>query len=166
MTDITPPLKELIASLRAVHAAGTDGLTKLGAIIRDLEWHAAQSVVTSNPLPSPKPEERERRKQSSAHANERRAEITARKKAALAKLAEDEPEPAQPIAPIEERSVFTATDKDYEPIVADFDQIQVWAFARGAKFDSWDDLPGINRRRERIGLPDFARKYPTKGVRG
>jgi len=50
-----------------------------------------------------------------------------------------------------------------EPIAADFEQVRRWAAERGAAFGSWDDLPEINRRRERLGLATFKRVFGPRG---
>jgi hypothetical protein len=46
-----------------------------------------------------------------------------------------------------------------EPIAADFEQVRRWAAERGIVFASWDDLPAVNRRRERLGLAAFKRDF-------
>ncbi len=50
-----------------------------------------------------------------------------------------------------------------QPIAADFDQVQTWAVQRGMSFGVWDDLPAVNARRVRLGLPPFKREFPVKG---
>lgn len=43
-------------------------------------------------------------------------------------------------------------------IAADFGTILKFAMTRGLKFESWDDLPRVNRKREDLNLPTYARK--------
>jgi hypothetical protein len=50
-----------------------------------------------------------------------------------------------------------------EPIAADITAVRAWAGQRGLPFLSWDDLPRVNDRRERLGLPAFKRDYPQRG---
>lgn len=51
------------------------------------------------------------------------------------------------------------------PVAADFEQVRRWAGeGRGIVFASWDDLPLVNRCRERLGLAMFKRDF-TRGRR-
>jgi hypothetical protein len=52
------------------------------------------------------------------------------------------------------------------PISADFEQVRRWAAERGVQFGDWDDLPAVNSRRERLGLPSFKREFAMIGRRG
>ena len=52
-----------------------------------------------------------------------------------------------------------ATEDDFEPIEADFNTVRRWAAVRGMPFKDWNDLPGINKRREEFELAPFKRKF-------
>ena len=45
------------------------------------------------------------------------------------------------------------------PIEADLATIHAWSVQRGIPCTTWDDLPGVNRKREQLGLPTFKRKF-------
>lgn len=53
-----------------------------------------------------------------------------------------------------------------EPVFAGFEAVRRWAGERGLTFEAWDDLPVVNSKRERLGLPRFKREFGTKGVFG
>lgn len=53
---------------------------------------------------------------------------------------------------------------DYVPIEVDLDQVRTWASQRGLQFRDWDDLPGVNRKREQLGQATFKRKLPGRSV--
>jgi hypothetical protein len=63
-------------------------------------------------------------------------------------------------------------DADYErpdcywdPVEATLEDVADWAASENMMFRSWDDLPAINARRERLYLAPYCRWYPTKGRR-
>jgi hypothetical protein len=45
-------------------------------------------------------------------------------------------------------------------ISADFETISHWAGERGMTFKTWEDLPAVNERRERLRQPLFKRELP------
>jgi hypothetical protein len=53
-----------------------------------------------------------------------------------------------------------------EAIAMGFDHVAAWGAQRGISFNSWDDLPAINARRDRLQLSPFKREFPMKGRRG
>lgn len=53
-----------------------------------------------------------------------------------------------------------------EPVFAGFEHVRSWAGQRGVPFQTWDDLPAVNSRRERLGLPRFKREFATRGAFG
>ena len=72
-------------------------------------------------------------------------------------LADQRPAPAAQTRDEIMRLVATA------PVAAGFEQVQAWAVQRGISFGIWDDLPAVNARRVRLGLPPFKREFPVKG---
>lgn len=46
-----------------------------------------------------------------------------------------------------------------EPILVDLAAVATWSGPRGLPCQTWDDLPAINRKREQLGLPRFARAF-------
>jgi hypothetical protein len=56
------------------------------------------------------------------------------------------------------------SEHDYEPIEVYASDVRAWAMRHGMDFRGWDDLPAVNRLRERDGLRTFKRKFaPTRG---
>lgn len=53
-----------------------------------------------------------------------------------------------------------------EPVFAGFEHIRRWAGERGLPFATWDDLPAVNSKRERLGMARFKREFAAKGVFG
>jgi hypothetical protein len=53
-----------------------------------------------------------------------------------------------------------------EPQDATYDQVARWAGQRGIAFLGWDDLPRVNRQRERHGLATFRRWFQPRGIIG
>ena len=74
----------------------------------------------------------------------------------LTRKAIDQPKAAASIPPRAKVDWLPAID-------ADFDQIALWAAARGVAFKEWDDLPKVNDTRERLGQPRFKRRFALKG---
>lgn len=48
---------------------------------------------------------------------------------------------------------------DFEPVKRDFNTIVRWATQRNLTFRTWEDLPAINKMRERLELAPFERLY-------
>lgn len=49
------------------------------------------------------------------------------------------------------------------PIAVEFEQVRRWAGERGLSFQSWEDLPVINRKRDALNQPTFKRSFPVRG---
>lgn len=60
----------------------------------------------------------------------------------------------QPLHPTAETGV---ADTD-GAILADYGVVLKFSMIRGLKFESWDDLPSINRKREDLNMPTFKRQ--------
>lgn len=65
--------------------------------------------------------------------------------------------------PAREPNLAKLSDMNHRPISAGFPEVKEWARDRGIRFDTWEDLPGVNDARERVYLPTFKRAFPTKG---
>jgi hypothetical protein len=55
---------------------------------------------------------------------------------------------------------------DLGPVDVTYDLVARWAGERGIAFLSWDDLPRVNAKRERLELPPFRRKFTGRPIRG
>ena len=58
---------------------------------------------------------------------------------------------------------MTNAKSSFEAVSADFATVRRWAGERGVQFETWDDLPAVNERRERLEIAPFKREFPTKG---
>jgi hypothetical protein len=67
-----------------------------------------------------------------------------------------------PSLPVASQATDADKDEDYEPIEADFNQVEKWAAVRNLQFKSWNDLHFINDRRQQFELPPFKRKTGFK----
>lgn len=61
--------------------------------------------------------------------------------------------PLQAIPAYEETGVADADGA----ILADYGVVLKFAMSRSMKFESWDDLPSVNRKREDLDMPTFKR---------
>lgn len=124
--------------------------------------------VSGNPI-EPSPEPKQSVRDWALERQVKRAAAAQPEPVAPAPEPKPTPAPQAPLTRMEALQRVSAAisprkQPDSEP--ADLEQIRTWAAPRGIPVSNWDDLREVNRRRERLGLPPFARKFPQKGVRG
>lgn len=67
------------------------------------------------------------------------------------------PFPSPPVAALPTRTEAPPASDD-DLVLAGFDTVAAWAAIRGVQFCTWEDLPAVNRKRDALDLPRFARK--------
>lgn len=68
------------------------------------------------------------------------------------------PARAPAVQPGSKRAAAAENDPG-EPQEVDFDTVATWAAPRGVTFHTWEDLPAVNRQRERHRMPLFKRRF-------
>ena len=136
--DLVPHLESEVAAVQA-------DIGRLKREIRDRQHALLDAEVKLKPLVA----------LLEAYQNKR---ITGPAEQAQTNVVAVVPTPVTPQYPVASLASDKDSPDDFDPVEADFAQVQRWAAIRNLPFKTWDDLRTINQHREKFELPPFKKK--------